>query len=181
MSCGNGKRKRTVECSGGRGKCDARSEPQATTSCNLGSCPEWQVGDWSKVKSFGTKNASVILDPLRSYFITGGDSSSRRKWPKQVFYYQVSIKAIIKSWLFRANSSVLRFVSFVLHLSGLLTRCYECTLFLSVLLPVEMDQENAKLNAVDQTSAATLIANHKLHRGVTSARVPYGKLGSGIR
>lgn len=81
----------------------------------------------------------------------------------------------------RFVSSVLRFVCFVLHLSGLLTRCYQYTLFLSVPLPVEMDQENAKLNAVDQTSAVTLIANRRLHRGVTSAHVPYGKLDSGIR
>ena len=50
MSCGNGKRERTVKCSGGRGRCDSRSEPQATTSCNLGPCPEWKVGEWSQVK-----------------------------------------------------------------------------------------------------------------------------------
>ena len=50
MSCGNGKRERTVKCSGGRGRCDSRSEPQGTTSCNLGPCPEWKVGEWSQVK-----------------------------------------------------------------------------------------------------------------------------------
>ena len=50
MSCGDGKRERTVECSGGRGKCHPRTKPQATTSCNLGSCPEWKVKDWSQVK-----------------------------------------------------------------------------------------------------------------------------------
>ena len=51
VSCGNGKRERTVKCSGGRGRCDSRSEPPVTTSCNLGSCPEWKVGDWSQVKA----------------------------------------------------------------------------------------------------------------------------------
>ena len=57
----------------------------------------------------------------------------------------------------------------------------EYTLFFSVLLPVEVDQENAKFNAVDQTLAVTLIANHKLHPGVTSAHALCGKLDSGIR
>ena len=49
VSCGNGKRERTVECSGGRGKCNSKTKPQATTRCNLGSCPEWKAGDWSQV------------------------------------------------------------------------------------------------------------------------------------
>ena len=50
VSCGSGKKERTVECSGGRGKCDSRNKPQPTTSCNAGRCPEWKVGDWSQVK-----------------------------------------------------------------------------------------------------------------------------------
>ena len=50
VSCGNGKRERTVECNGGRGKCDSDTKPQATTSCNLDPCPEWKVGNWSQVK-----------------------------------------------------------------------------------------------------------------------------------
>lgn len=59
VSCGNGKKQREVECSGGRGLCDSRSKPQAATNCNLGSCPEWKIGDWSQVHYFGTGNAGL--------------------------------------------------------------------------------------------------------------------------
>jgi len=52
VSCGNGRRERTVECSGGQGRCDSRSEPEASTSCNLDTCPDWKVGEWSQVKFF---------------------------------------------------------------------------------------------------------------------------------
>ena len=54
-------------------------------------------------------------------------------------------------------------------------------LFLSVPLLVEMGQENVELNAVDQMSAVTLTANHRLHHGATPAHAQCGKLDSGIR
>ena len=52
VSCGTGIKERSVECSGGRGKCDVRIEPEAKTSCNLGTCPEWKFGPWSKVNTW---------------------------------------------------------------------------------------------------------------------------------
>lgn len=54
-------------------------------------------------------------------------------------------------------------------------------LFLSVPLLVEMAQENVELNAVDQMSAVTLTANHRLQHGATPAHAQCGKLDSGIR
>ena len=54
-------------------------------------------------------------------------------------------------------------------------------LFLSVPLLVEMGQENVELNAVDQMSAVTLTANHRLNHGATPAYAQCGKLDSGIR
>lgn len=58
---------RPVECSGGKGKCDSGTKPQATRSCNLGRCPEWIAGDWSQVNSFTAGNAQyTILQAWRS-------------------------------------------------------------------------------------------------------------------
>lgn len=48
MSCGNGVKSRSVECSGNRGKCDVQTKPTSTDSCNLGSCPVWKVGNWGR-------------------------------------------------------------------------------------------------------------------------------------
>jgi len=67
-----------VECSGGRGKCDANIEPQATASCNLGACPVWKVGDWSQVKSSGAIITGVIMDPKQSIATMSKDSYLRR-------------------------------------------------------------------------------------------------------
>lgn len=66
-----------MECSGGKGKCDAGTEPQATTSCNLGACPEWKVGAWSQVKSSGTIFESVTLEPQQSILTVSENSSSQ--------------------------------------------------------------------------------------------------------
>ena len=50
VSCGNGVKSRSVECSGNRGKCDVKTKPTSTDSCNLGSCPVWKVGNWGRVR-----------------------------------------------------------------------------------------------------------------------------------
>ena len=51
VTCGNGVRTRTVECTGGKGKCNNRTQPHSTARCYLGSCPEWNVGTWSQIKA----------------------------------------------------------------------------------------------------------------------------------
>ena len=50
VSCGNGVKSRSVDCSGNRGKCDVQTKPTSTDTCNLGSCPVWKVGNWGRVR-----------------------------------------------------------------------------------------------------------------------------------
>ena len=50
MSCGNGVKSRSVDCSGNRGKCDVQTKPTSTDTCNLGSCPVWKVANWGRVR-----------------------------------------------------------------------------------------------------------------------------------
>ena len=63
VTCGNGARTRAVECTGGKGNCNARTQPHSTARCYLGSCPEWNVGRWSQVINifflFFTKNTGL--------------------------------------------------------------------------------------------------------------------------
>ena len=48
-TCGDGFKRRTVQCEGGNARCDSSSRPQSIARCNLGLCPEWKPGPWSKV------------------------------------------------------------------------------------------------------------------------------------
>ena len=48
-TCGDGFKRRTVQCEGGNARCNSNSRPQSIARCNLGLCPEWKPGPWSKV------------------------------------------------------------------------------------------------------------------------------------
>ena len=90
VTCGNGARTRAVECTGGKGKCNARTQPHSTARCYLGSCPEWNVGRWSQVITFAffffvflffTKNAG--LQPATSDLRINGALSWRHIYLRQ--------------------------------------------------------------------------------------------------
>lgn len=52
VTCGNGRKQRSVTCSAGTNKCDPRTRPQSHISCNAGSCPQWRVTEWSQVSKW---------------------------------------------------------------------------------------------------------------------------------
>ena len=90
MSCGNGVKSRSVECSGNRGKCDVQTKPTSTDSCNLGSCPVWKVGNWGRVRiplyvHFMQKKPFELTYPLISEMLLPGSerifSRSRIRTP----------------------------------------------------------------------------------------------------
>ncbi|XP_048588500.1 A disintegrin and metalloproteinase with thrombospondin motifs 9 isoform X2 [Nematostella vectensis] len=47
VTCGEGTRKRTVDCNSGEKNCDMRSRPIERERCNMGGCPTWEAGRWS--------------------------------------------------------------------------------------------------------------------------------------
>lgn len=50
MTCGDGIKSRTVQCSGGPNNCDPSTKPETSTKCSLSSCPQWRVSQWSAVR-----------------------------------------------------------------------------------------------------------------------------------
>lgn len=61
VTCGDGRKQRPVSCSAGTNKCDPKTKPQSSVSCNAGSCPYWKVTKWSQVsKSEHILNQTVI-------------------------------------------------------------------------------------------------------------------------
>lgn len=49
MTCGDGLKTRTVQCSEGSNKCDPKTKPATSAKCNLSSCPQWRIAPWSEV------------------------------------------------------------------------------------------------------------------------------------
>ena len=49
VTCGDGTKRRSVLCSGGKNKCDSKTKPEPVSKCNLGVCPQWEAGEWSQV------------------------------------------------------------------------------------------------------------------------------------
>ena len=79
MSCSTGVKRRIVECSG-RGECNAKTQPESITSCNLGPCPQWNIGKWSQVNSY-----------VRELFLWHQHVNSTRKLIALLLFFQCSV------------------------------------------------------------------------------------------
>lgn len=51
VTCGDGLKSRTVQCSNTSSRCDPKTMPTTMESCNTGPCPQWNVGSWSQVQA----------------------------------------------------------------------------------------------------------------------------------
>ena len=66
VTCGHGMKRRYVSCRyrGGAvapvNECDAGKQPKSSTGCNDRPCPEWFVGEWSKVSDISKLIIVVI-------------------------------------------------------------------------------------------------------------------------
>lgn len=159
VSCGNGKKERTVECSGGRGKCDSRNKPQPTTSCNAGRCPEWKVGDWSQVKF------------IRRTYFEGRGNFNVTKWMWKHFI-QMSPNIHLVNWSFSYVQKI-----WIPHYQRPIINVF----FHSVQCLVEMERGNAQWNVVEEKESVTAKQSHKPQQAVILVHVRSGKLENGVR
>ena len=60
VTCGDGRKQRPVSCSAGTNKCDPKTKPQSSISCNAGSCPQWKVTKCSQVRKCEHSNSTTI-------------------------------------------------------------------------------------------------------------------------
>ncbi|XP_068714564.1 A disintegrin and metalloproteinase with thrombospondin motifs 9-like isoform X3 [Montipora foliosa] len=80
VTCGSGKKIRSVECSEKDLSCDARTKPQTLASCGVNPCPTWTVGPWGECPvscGNGTTQRSVRCRLANGQISPGCDDKSK--------------------------------------------------------------------------------------------------------